>query len=151
MTYRNQAEVSTAHRNTSRDMVQALEEALAAPSPGREAQWLRSTVTALGAVADALTEQSRSDQGPDSLLAKIQADEPRLAPRIARLHAEHDDIRDAIRSLQRLLEPTTGTEAPDVVDVRERLAAIAHRFRRHRARETDLVYEAVNVDLGGGD
>ena len=47
------------------------------------------------------------------------------------------------------IEPTP--ELPiDTSDVRDRLASIARRYRQHRARESDLIYDAVGLELDVG-
>jgi hypothetical protein len=39
-------------------------------------------------------------------------------------------------------------ETADVADLRERLSWLIRAIRHRRARETDLVFEAINLDLG---
>lgn len=141
-------------RNASNDALGALEKALAAPTPGREPAWLDDVAFALDRLSEALDDQSVSDLGEASLLSEIGRDQPRLLPRIERLHGEHQMLRASASSLQAAIASAAGHRDPewiDVADVRDRLAELARRFRVHRARESDLVYEAIAVDLGGGD
>jgi hemerythrin-like domain-containing protein len=144
------ADSSRADRDASLDAVLALEEALAEPTPGREVEWLRGVHDTVDALAGALDVQASGDAEAASLLSEIADEEPRLRPRIERLRREHQDLRDAVASLRQQIDhhPDAGV---DVADIRERLAAIARRMRQHRAREADLVYEAVNINLGAGD
>jgi hypothetical protein len=144
------ADLSRADRDASLDAVLVLEDALAEPTPGREVEWLRGVHDARDALAGALDAQASSDAETSSLLSEIASQEPRLRPRIDRLRHEHQDLRDAAASLRQQIDhhPDAGI---DVADIRDRLAAIARRMRQHRAREADLVYEAVNINLGGGD
>ena len=97
-----------------------------------------------------LDAQTASDQDTSSLLTEIRRDDPRLGPRVDRLRAEQADLRIAITSLRDQLAPDAAIPV-DTADIRDRLAALARRLRAQRARESDLVYEAVNIDLGVGD
>lgn len=146
------AEESRKGRAASQAALGALERALAAPTPGREREWLEAVIDTLSTFIRALDDQARSDLGDQSLLAEIGRTHPRFAPRIRGLHHEHSDLRAAAGSLQTqaaFAADDTGQEI-DIADFRERLAAIARRYRQHRARETDLVYEATSVDLTDG-
>jgi hypothetical protein len=144
------ADTSRADREASLDALRALEDALSAPTPRREDAWLGDVVAALDTMATALDTQASGDAETASLLSEIAADEPRLQPRIERLRHEHQDLRDVVASLRTQIAPTSGLDI-DTADIRDRLAAVARRFRHHRAREADLIYEAVNINLGVGD
>lgn len=144
------AQVTWADRNASLDALHALEDALAEPTTGRERQWLDEVLATLDGLAGALDAQASGDAESASLLSEIAAEEPRLLPRVERLRREYDDVRQSIISLRDQLAPEAGFDA-DVGDVRDRLASVARRLRAQRAREADLVYEAVNINLGAGD
>lgn len=144
------AAASQADRDASLDALGILEDALSAPTPGREDRWLTIVVRALDDLTAALDTQAGGDAEASSLLSELAAEEPRLQPRIERLRQEHRDLRDAAASMRQQIEPATGLPI-DTADVRDRLAAIARRLRQHRAREADLIYEAVNINLGVGD
>lgn len=146
--YTSAAARSRADRSASNDALALLEGALAAPTPTRERAWRDEVVERLDAFIVALDEQAETDLGDTSLLNEIAADHPRLHSRVMQLHAEHRDLRDSASSLRGQI---TGHDGTDTADIRDRLAGLAHRFRRHRARESDLVYEAINLDLGAGD
>lgn len=144
------ADISHEDRETSLAALQALEEALSAPAPGREAGWLAGVIQALDLLVEALDAQASGDAEAASLLSEIATEEPRLAGRIQRLRDEHRDLRDSVSSLRAQIEPQDQA-AVDVADIRDRLAAVARRFRQHRSREADLTYDAVNITLGAGD
>lgn len=148
--YRPSVDTSRTDRNSSLAALQALEEALAGPTPGRHQPWLQRVVAALDTLDAALDTQQSTDSETSSLMSEIARDEPRLVPRIERLRQEYHDIRVALRSLRDQIAPDGDVEV-DVADVRDRLSSIARRYRQHRSREADLVYEAINVDLGAGD
>ncbi len=151
--YARSSEASRRGRTSAGDALAVLEDALAAPTPGRQLQWLKGVSAALDAFIARLDSQASSDLADDSLLAEIGRDHPRFQPHIERLHAEHRDLRSSATSLRSQIAATADTRDADVdtADIRDRLAAITRDYRRHRAHEADLVYEAVTVDLGGGD
>ncbi len=151
--YEHPAATSRADRDTSLAALQALEDALAGPAPGRHRAWLQRVVAALDALDTALDTQGSTDGEANSLMSEIARNEPRLVGRIDRLRQEYHDIRVALHSLRDQItpDPCHDPGEVDVSDIRERLSAIARRYRQHRSREADLVYEAVTLDLGGGD
>jgi hypothetical protein len=132
------------------EALHALEDALAAPTPRRERTWLHRVLSTLDVLADMLDTQAVRDRETNSLLTEIRRDDPRLGPRVDRLRAEQADLRIAITSLRDQLAPDAAAPV-DTADIRDRLAALARRLRAQRARESDLVYETVNIDLGVGD
>lgn len=139
-----------AGRFDTMEALHGLEEALDAPTPRRERTWLHRVLAAVDVLSGMLDSQAAGDQETSSLLTELRRDDPRLAPRVDRLRAEQTDLRIALTSLRDQLAPDA-TLPVDTADIRDRLAAIARRLRAHRAREADLVYEAVNIDLGVGD
>jgi hypothetical protein len=144
------AQDSRADRNASLDALHTVEAALAAPAPGRNERWLAEVLIAIDTLLDALNSQAATDSESTSLLSEIAIDQPRFVSRIERLRREHDDLRAALRSLRDQIAPVVGVDV-DPADIRDRLASVARRLRQHRAREADLIYEAINLNLGGGD
>lgn len=144
------ADTSRMDRDSSRDALHVLEDALSEPASGREERWLTSVIEGLAALGSALDAQAGRDSDSSSVLSEIAADDPRFRPRIERLRAEHTDLRDSVKSLLSQMAPHPGLVI-DAGDIRERLASVARRLRQHRAREADLIYEAININLGVGD
>lgn len=144
------AQLTWSDRNASLDALHALEDALAEPTAGREQQWLAEVPATLDGLAGALDAQASGDAESASLLSEIAADEPRLYPRIERLRREYADVQQSIMSLRDQLSPNDNVDV-DTADVRDRLASVARRLRAQRAREADLIYEAVNINLGAGN
>lgn len=143
-------ESTRAGRFDTLDALHALEEALDAPTPRRERTWLHRVLAAVDVLSATLDAQAATDREAQSLLTEISRDDPRFAPRVDRLRAEQADLRIALTSLRDQLAPEASLPV-DTADIRDRLASLARRLRAHRAREADLVYEAVNIDLGVGD
>lgn len=145
------ARTSRTDRNTSLDALHALEAALAEPAASRRHQWVGAVQTALEVLRDALDTQAAGDSEAASLLSEIAVDEPRLIPRIERLRRQHQGLRDGVRAVLAELAAQTDHDHVDSDDIRDRVAELARRLRHHRAQEADLIYEAVNINLGAGD
>lgn len=146
--YEHQADDSRRDRNATRDTIHQLENALSSPGPGRETAWRRQVGVTIDEVLDALGTQAGTDADAASLLSEIAIDEPRFLRRIEQLRADHHKITSDLRATRHDLADDTTV---NIDDLRNRLAEIARRLRRHRSQEADLVFEAVNVDLGVGD
>lgn len=145
----DQASADSRHeRNTSRDALHDVEDELSAPAPGRARQWADRVANTIDTFLDALDAQAGTDIADASLLSDIAEDHPRLRRRIAKLRDDHASIIDDMLTIrQRLADPAE----PDIDTIRNQISDIARRYRRHRSQEADIVYEAVNVDLGVGD
>ncbi|MCB1246538.1 MAG: hypothetical protein KDB69_04670 [Acidimicrobiia bacterium] len=136
-----------ADRSKSYQALVALEDALDLRLPRREGEWKNTVASALDTLITALNEQARYNRSPDSMMAQIAVEQPRFGPRIAQLETQLDEIR---RAEQALRDQLTDDGTPvDLVDLRSQLAVLDSQYRLHRAAETDLIYEAINVDLGG--
>jgi len=143
------AELARDAREASLRALHVLEYALSAPAPRRERTWLHRVTVALDALAAALDRQIRADDQSLGLLSEIALCEPQYATQIHRLLQEQVDLAIAVASLREQIEPHP--ELPiDTADVRDRLATVARRYRQHRARESDLIYEAVGLELDAG-
>lgn len=136
-------------RSASYIALSRLEAALEAPGTGRETAWLDTVVDALDSLIAALDEQARHNREPDSLLSQIAFDQPRFEYQINSLEDELDALAEMERSLRDQITAQLAEPQIDVADVRARLTDLDSRYRIHRARETDLIYEATNLDIGG--
>lgn len=133
------------------DAIRELEAALAAAAPGRERAWNQRVIEKLRAVADRLGEHVRSADGPDGLLAEIDATRPTLLHRVERLRREHADLLQQASALQRQVEHHGDGEDPNFQDIRQRASWLLNALRHHQAIETDLIFESWFTDLGTGD
>lgn len=145
------AHTSWTDRNTSLDALHSLESALSEPAPTRQRQWVETVRAALDALLQALDTQAAGDSGAASLLSEIASDEPRLIPRIDRLRRQHQGLRESVQVILAEIAAQTDQDHIDTADIRDRLADLARLLRHHRAQEADLIYEAVNINLGTGD
>jgi chromosome segregation ATPase len=141
---------SRADRGASSDALTVLENALGSAGPGRELDWLNTVAASLDAFLAAVDEQSATSRSSEGLLSQLTSREPRLSWRIDRLEREFDDIKSSARSLREQINPEIGNPHIDVTDIRNRIASLANRYRSQRSRVADLVYEAIDVDLGEG-
>jgi hypothetical protein len=84
-------------------------------------------------------------EAPDGLLAEIVEEAPRLWREAEGLRAEHETL---IEECARMLGRVEGSDSP--LSLRSQVNVLLGRFERHRYRGADLVYEAFDVDIGGG-
>lgn len=129
----------------------ALEAALGAAAPTREARWQDTVLGALSVLGDATREEAENAVQPDSLLSDIAFTQPRLRNRVRGLRTQYRQLQDGIESLQHEFDKSDDVGV-DVGDIRQRLAWVLTGLRHQRARESDLIYEAYyeafRTDLG---
>jgi hypothetical protein len=132
-----------------RDTLDAFERSLAAPAADRAVIWGEGLHAALGRLAAEFALHVEVTEGPGGLHQAILAGDLRLANQVAALAGEHGAIALDIAAL------VTASDAPvtpgDVEGIRERGTRLLGRIVRHRQRGADLVYEAYQTDIGGGD
>jgi hypothetical protein len=88
-------------------------------------------------------------EGPGGLHATIVEAAPRLSHAADGLTAEHDEIEGEIAALGAVVEAPVMAE--DVEAIKTQGTKLVAHLVRHRQRGADLVYEAFEQDLGGGD
>ena len=144
---------SRAGRDATLAALRRLEAAAGMAGAGREARWLGQVVTDLHRVEAAVAAEREESARPDSLLSMLAQDYPRrFSSRIRQLREQLDDIGRTITSLRAQLESSSSPdETIDVADLRRRINWLADAIRHRQARETDLVYEAIRLDLGRAD
>lgn len=143
---------SRAGRGTTLAALRRLEAATGMAGAGREARWLEQVVADLYRVDVAVAAERDDSARPDSLLSMIAQDYPRrFGSRIRQLREQLDDISRTINSLRAQLDSSSAEQAIDVADLRRRINWLADAIRHRQARETDLVYEAIRLDLGRAD
>ena len=133
-------------RSELRGSLDLLERALAAPATGRAEVWSDAVHAALRPLRDDFTAHVDVTEGAGGLHQAILAGDVRLANAVEALTSEHRDIAAAVDGLIAATEQT-----PDVDAIRERGTALITRLIRHRQRGADLIYEAYETDIGGGD
>jgi hypothetical protein len=125
----------------------ALEQALAAPTPGRHAAWAERVDVALVELSADFGEHVAVTEGSDGLHDAVVDAAPRLSNSVRRLAGEHTTIRGLIADLLERVRPPAA--AGDVEAIRDLGTALLGRLARHRQIGADLIYQAYQVDLGG--
>ena len=132
------------------DLMYDLEAALAAPSFSRVDRWHRlvgEQLEKLRTVLHASREEINSRTG---LFAEILEESPWLLPRVERLKETYREVESEIESVQKEMEQQA-KEPDDVSKLRRRLGELLRKLREVQAAETELIFEAIGVDLGVGD
>lgn len=129
-----------------RGSMSALEQALAAPAPGRPGAWAQHVHAALVELAADFREHIDITEGPSGLYGGLLTTAPRLANTVDRLTREHAQIRDLVDDL---LARAGGPDVDDVDHLRDLGMELLGKLARHRQRGSDLVFEAYSVDIGG--
>ncbi len=132
-----------------RETLNLMEAALAAPARGRAVIWGEAVHASLVMIADDFGAHVEVTEGPGGLHQAILAGDLRLANAVENLTSEHGQLAEEIATL------VADSEAPvaegDVDDLRERATSLLGHMVRHRQRGADLIYEAYETDIGGGD
>jgi hypothetical protein len=132
-----------------RETLNGMERSLAAPAAGRAVVWGEAVHASLLTVASDFGAHVEVTEGPGGLHQSILAGDLRLANAVAALTVEHGQIAEEIAVL------VADSEAPvtpaDVDDLRDRATRLLGHLVRHRQRGADLIYEAFQTDVGGGD
>ena len=129
------------------ESMSAVEQALAAPAPGRQALWAERVHVAFVELSADFGEHIDITEGPDGLYRELLKTAPRLSGAVARLTREHALIRDLLDTLLACVgESEIGA---DVDTARDRGTALLGRLVRHRQHGSDLIYEAYTTDIGG--
>ena len=132
-----------------RETLNAMEATLASPASGRAMIWGEAVHASLVMVADDFSAHVEVTEGPTGLHQAILAGDLRLANAVAALTEEHAQIAELLAGL--VADSAAQVTADAVADLRERATALLGRVVRHRQRGADLIYEAYQTDIGGGD
>jgi hypothetical protein len=132
-----------------RGTLNRLEDILASPARGRAVVWGEAVHTALTALADDFGAHVEVTEGPGGLHESILAGDLRLANAVAALTTEHGQIAEEIAGL--VADSAAPVAPDDMDDVRERATQLLGQLVRHRQRGAELIYEAYDTDIGGGD
>lgn len=123
-----------------------VELALAGAAPGRVDDWAMRVRTELRVLHEVWTQHIVETEAPGAFLDELVDEAPRLANQVDRLRDEHGEILGDILAA----EDELARESVDPEEVRTRLTTLLCNLARHRQRGADLVYEAYDVEIGGG-
>lgn len=134
-----------ADRDRTLGAIRDLEVALGRAAGGED--WITEIGSSLRALSEAMSEEQRELQRPDSLLTMISAERPRrFGPRVRGIKEQYADIARQLGSFRRELEASG--DVTDSGELRHRAGWIIRALHNCRNRQADLVFEALGVDLG---
>lgn len=139
------------------ESINALEQALAAPVPGRQMHWVERVSAALLALSADFRDHVELTEGPTGLYGRVIHTSPRLGHAVDWLTLDHKAVTELIGELLTLVSKAAEAFArgdsmlADLDDVRDRGTTLLAALVRHRQRGADLVYEGFSVDIGGQD
>ena len=139
--------VSRGDRDRALDALHALEAASGTAGPGREPEWREAITAALEQLAAAIAEQQASYAHPDSLMGQVAQDDPRLRTWVRQLHHRWTGLAVATRNLAADLRASDSAGSRSIDDVREQVRWLSAALQHHRAREADLIFEALGFDI----
>ena len=128
-----------------------LEHCLGQAAPGREELWLADVGNALDLLIVAMKESQEVVCRDEGLVEEIKHTSPRLVNRIDNLRDEFDGLLQQAATLRDQLAGAAKRSHTAFADLRQRMDWLLSGLRHHQAKETDLIYEAINVDIGIGD
>jgi hypothetical protein len=140
-------DVSRGDRDRALDAMHALEAASATAGPGREQEWRNAVVSALEHLTGAIAEQHASYEHPESLMAQLAQDDPRLRTWVRQLHHRWSGLASATRDLALDLRDAHAAGFRSIDDIREQVRWLSAALQHHRAREADLIFQALGVDM----
>ena len=138
-----------ARRQSLRAAMGAFEAALAAPAVGRISEWTPGLIVALQQLDTRLKEHVAATEGPDGFHSQIVTASPRLYHAVTVLVADHQRATELLDQLRHATNHAR-TDA-QVSDIREQGTGMLALLTKHRQRGADLIYEAYQRDLGGGE
>ncbi len=150
MTDRDRLAAARGRRIDLRAALGRLEQTLATPAPGREAEWLSAVGQRTADLVTALQQHLEVTEGEDGLFEEILQEAPRLAHAIDGLRRDHGRLVELASSL-RDGAASSKTDADVVEGVRREAVALMVELVEHRHRGADLVYSAFNVDIEAVD
>lgn len=131
------------------DAADLIEDLLA--RPGSDPQWTMRVADSLQGLRTAFDAHVAEVESADGLLPQLVRDAPRVANGVRRMELEHVSIAADLDAAAELVRSCGGECGADVVDqIREAVVDVLRSISRHRQKGADLVYEAYNVDIGGG-
>jgi hypothetical protein len=139
---------SQSDRDRTLDAMHALETAVGRAASRQADGWKLGVDAALEQLEGALAEQRASYHDPTSLMAQIAQDDPRLRTFVRQLHHRFDELSGAARALREQLARERSLDAWTIADVRDHTRWLMTALHHHRAREADLVFDALEIDLG---
>lgn len=131
------------------DAMEAVERAVSSPSDGHEEAWRAGVRRALLGLRKAFIEHLAVTEAPGGLFDEIVKDAPRLIRRTQVLAEEHTGLASDVDGALAMVD-REGLRPP-IPEIREKILDLLSKLDRHRQAGSDLVYESLEVDIGGSD
>ena len=80
-------------------------------------------------------------------MAQVAQDDPRLRTWVRQLHHRWSSLAATTRDLADELRATASSGTRSIDDVREQVRWLSAALQHHRAREADLIFEALGLDI----
>jgi hypothetical protein len=120
-------------------------------SPSGRLTWATNVRRNLAQVQQALINHVEEVEGPDGIMARITIEAPRLSDRVDALRNEHPELLERAAAVAARLEALEQSPDEDEADeVRDAALGLLGALARHRHRGADLVYDAFDIEIGGG-
>jgi hypothetical protein len=111
--------------------------------PDAEPSWRAHVTGLLSPLREAFARPRAETEGEAGLYAEVVQDAPRLASQVDGLVAEHATLDGALARL------IAAAQEADAEAIRREAMEILADLDRHRQRDSDLVYDAYTIDIGG--
>jgi hypothetical protein len=130
--------------------MRSLEAAVAHASSTREKEWAALVHNMLVELQAALSETHARGSGSTDLLDELVDQHPRFLRRVERLQKDYETLQSRLKQLlPSFSHPPRSAEAVEAL--RSQIASLLNGIKRVQATETELIYEALHVDIGNGD
>jgi hypothetical protein len=135
--------ISRSDRDRALEAMQALEAATGAAGLGRDSDWRATVIGAFRQMQAALADQTATYEDPSSLMAQVALDDPRLRTLVRQLHHRWSDLEGTAQTLADELHAGDSS----IADVREQVRWLMTALHHHRAREADIIFQALQIDI----
>jgi len=110
-------------------------------------RWAEDLQEALENLEGALQRHVAEIETEGGLFSEVLARAPHLSHLVEDLRSEHQEMLQRCRSALRIID---GADT-DAAELKSKVLAILSRIARHRQSGAELLYDAYNIDLAGGD
>lgn len=142
------AEVVAVVMPNRKGLVQAIKDTAKLVAPSAQADLVADQLgSALEQLASTWAAHVAETEAPEGLLADLVTTAPRLCPAVEELRHDHGDLSERLQVLRlRVTEEKTSTTSSTRWAIRDLLDQLIH----HDQVGAELVWDAYNLDLGGG-
>jgi hypothetical protein len=118
-------------------------------SPAATSDWREKLAEELDDLDKAWREHVETVEGPNGIIEQAILRAPRTSARGDRLRNDHPLLSTEISAVIDLVDRTDELTVDAVDAIREGVGNLLISLHRHRARGSDFVWEAYDLDIGG--